>query len=440
MQLSAEEVLQLSPDDSSAKAAKGLVVPAKWPRLEYSAEAVWGECQGSGSKPYQVQVDRSGPAFRCSCPSRKFPCKHGLALLLLLAQHPTRFSEAEAPAWVTEWLAARTQRSEKQEQKKTAAATSTPDPVASARREATRQDRMQAGLAELNRWLSDQVRQGLAQLQTTPEVWDALATRMVDAQLPGVAYRLRCTGSLVGRSEDWAARVLGELGRLQLLGEAFKRIETLPETIQADIKAALGLPADRDAVLATATRLEDEWLVLGQSCAEDERLWVRRVWLHGQHSGRDALLLDYAHGSQRFEQGFVSGSCIVATLAFFPGNAPLRALLAGNVRSLTAVLPAAVSLASALEDVAAGVAANPWQSPRPLLCSDGIPDRRDGVWLLRVGGHSLNLRVRDEDGWQLLANAGGQPLTLFGEWDGRYLRPLSAWNDSLVWTEEMVAE
>jgi uncharacterized Zn finger protein len=27
-----------------------------------------------------VSVDLSGPAFRCTCPSRKFPCKHGLAL------------------------------------------------------------------------------------------------------------------------------------------------------------------------------------------------------------------------------------------------------------------------------------------------------------------------------------------------------------------------
>ena len=57
MQFSAQEVLKLSPDEASAKAAKGLVTSAKWPGLHHDDQAVWGECQGSGSKPYQVQVD-----------------------------------------------------------------------------------------------------------------------------------------------------------------------------------------------------------------------------------------------------------------------------------------------------------------------------------------------------------------------------------------------
>jgi predicted signal transduction protein with EAL and GGDEF domain len=86
--------------------------------LGASDAAVWGECQGSGSKPYQTQVDVSGagPTFRCSCPSRKFPCKHGLALLLLQAQTPQTFTAAE-PAWVSEWRASRQERAEKKEAK-----------------------------------------------------------------------------------------------------------------------------------------------------------------------------------------------------------------------------------------------------------------------------------------------------------------------------------
>ena len=85
MPRSVDEILQLAPDTASAKAAKGLVVPAKWPNLGATEAVLWGECQGSGSKPYQVQIDQSEPAFRCTCPSRKFPCKHGLALMLLLS-------------------------------------------------------------------------------------------------------------------------------------------------------------------------------------------------------------------------------------------------------------------------------------------------------------------------------------------------------------------
>lgn len=44
----------------------------------------WGECKGSGKNNYIVSIDfeKVGePVFRCSCPSRQFPCKHGIALM-----------------------------------------------------------------------------------------------------------------------------------------------------------------------------------------------------------------------------------------------------------------------------------------------------------------------------------------------------------------------
>jgi hypothetical protein len=95
--LTADQVLALAPDDSSAKAAKGLLAPAKWPTLGRDEAALWGECQGSGSKPYQVIIDVSGPSFKCTCPSRKFPCKHGLALYLLLGQKESSFTAKTQP-------------------------------------------------------------------------------------------------------------------------------------------------------------------------------------------------------------------------------------------------------------------------------------------------------------------------------------------------------
>jgi hypothetical protein len=64
-------MLALAPDAASSMAAQGLLNPSTWPTLGSSAVAVWGECQGSGSKPYKTQVDLSGPHFKCSSPSRK---------------------------------------------------------------------------------------------------------------------------------------------------------------------------------------------------------------------------------------------------------------------------------------------------------------------------------------------------------------------------------
>ena len=85
MEWTAATVEGLAPDAASVTAARKLARPAPWSEVGQDEQAVWGLCKGSGAKPYQVQVDVSGPAYKCSCPSRKFPCKHALGLLLAWA-------------------------------------------------------------------------------------------------------------------------------------------------------------------------------------------------------------------------------------------------------------------------------------------------------------------------------------------------------------------
>src|SRR5512133_1536392 len=103
-----EQVLGLAPDEASRKNASGLANPRKWLRLDKNDPAnptlLWGEMQGSGAEPYRCQVDLSGPAFKCSCPSRKLPCKHTLGLFLLYAGQPGAFETSQPPDWVMAWL------------------------------------------------------------------------------------------------------------------------------------------------------------------------------------------------------------------------------------------------------------------------------------------------------------------------------------------------
>src|SRR5689334_2162700 len=96
-----EQVRALAPDSSSFSAARPLA--GRWRETGSYDSALWGFCQGSGAKPYQTVVDVSGPAYKCSCPSRKFPCKHALSLLLLWSsgQVPTA---GAIPAFVGEWV------------------------------------------------------------------------------------------------------------------------------------------------------------------------------------------------------------------------------------------------------------------------------------------------------------------------------------------------
>lgn len=447
MQFSRELVLQQAPDDSSAKAALGLINVGKWQSLGANERALWGECKGSGSKPYQVQIDLSAMAFKCSCPSRKFPCKHGLALALIRAEQSAAFSETELPAWVAEWLEGRQQRSEKQELKKASVAQrkeGDETPLS-----AKRLQRMAGGLDELERWLQDQVAQGLAGLIGNENSFEQLAARMVDAQLPGMAYRLRqlvdVPGSGLVDGQDWPLRLLGAFGRLQLMIDGFRRLDSLPAAERADLSQALGLPVSKDDVLSQGETCHDEWHVLGQCVEEEERLWLRRVWLRGLNTGRIALLQDYAHGSRRFEQGFLGNSVIAADLAFYPGAHPLRAILTGtpSLASRAVEVPRS-PMSQALAELSVAVAANPWSAPRPMCIDDGVPEFDPGNgWYLRVPGAEgegavpLHLDVRE--GWNLCAAAGGRPLQLFGELlqgvEGCALRPLAAWHEQiLVWS------
>src|SRR3954469_1069575 len=132
-----EDVESLAPDAASITAARKLARPAPWSELGHDERSVWGLCKGSGAKPYQVQVDQQGPAYKCSCPSRKFPCKHALALLLLLAGE--HVPEAAPPAWVGEGIESRVSRPKREPGAPPA------DPEAAARRAAAREERVAAG-------------------------------------------------------------------------------------------------------------------------------------------------------------------------------------------------------------------------------------------------------------------------------------------------------
>lgn len=294
--LTTDQILALSPDDSSAKAAKGLLAPAKWPLLGHDEVAIWGECQGSGSKPYQVIIEVSGPSFKCSCPSRKFPCKHGLALYMLLAQKQSAFTANTQPPWVNEWLAARQERAEKKAEKAAQTEAKPADPEAAAKREAKRLDRMLTGARDLERWMADLVKHGLSDLPAKPATfWREAAARLVDAQAGGLAAAVRQIESTVSSGEGWQQRTLLQMGRVQLLTEAMQRIESLPELLRHDVRGSAGWAMDKEDVLAANDRVSDAWQVLGISHDENEKLWERRVWLRGSSSSRNALLLDFSH-------------------------------------------------------------------------------------------------------------------------------------------------
>ncbi len=423
-----EQVLALAPDGGSVRAARALARPGRWSDLGSNASLVWGRCQGSAREPYQVTVDltlRSGhpgtaePAFKCTCPSRKFPCKHGLALLLMWAGGNGSVADSAVAEFAAAWSHERAERAARTEARRQARAESPPDPEAQARRLAERRSLMTAGLDDFERWLFDMVRQGLAAARRQPfAYWDTAAARLVDAQVPALAERVRAVAGEVHRRPDWADHLLAEAGRWYLAVRAWRQWDELPDDVVGDLRTVLGWARRGDDVLS-GERVADRWHVIGLRQDEDERLLSQRTWLRGERTGRTLAVLDFATAGGTLAVAQVLGSVVEAELAVYPGSPPQRARFTGDERVVGNAdgLLGALSIAGALDAAASYLAANPWHHRTPMaLAQVGVAPGPDGAAaVVDADGDSLPVAA-DPALWSLLALSGGQPVDLFGEW------------------------
>ncbi|MFD1468651.1 DUF5691 domain-containing protein [Hymenobacter caeli] len=452
---SEDQATALVPDAGTLKRGRELAQAAKWANLGRTDAAAWGECAGSGAKPYLTGIDLTEPAFKCSCPSHVFPCKHGAGLLLLLARQPALLPAGTPPAWLADWLGKRQTKGAEQAEKvaaKTAKKAVGPAPpaadgdgaaapaaagnAAQQKRDAQRQARMQAGAEELETWLLDLMRAGLATLGQQPKsFWGAQAARLVDNQLPGLAATLRELADCPTAGPDWAGRLLGRLGEVYVVLRTFLNRSALAPAARQDVEQQVGSTPKKDELLADPATLvvADTWLVLGQYGWAEERLTGRRSWLYGQQSGRLALVLEFAFGNQAFGTPLLPQGTYAGELAFYPGLLPLRAVavslaLAGSAADAT---PPGLTISHLLDGYATALAHQPWLRQWPAaLAPVQLQPAPDGRWLLRHAAEplALPLRIADEElAWHWLALSGGQPLTLFGEWDGQAFCPLISW-------------
>jgi hypothetical protein len=433
---STKQVEALAPDAASVAAARKLASPAPWSDTGADEQALWGACQGSGRTPYQTAVDLDGPAFRCSCPSRKFPCKHAVALLLLWATHPDLFRAPRPPA-VDEWLADRQDRAERAEQR-AAQPAKEPDREAQAKRVEAREAKVAAGLLELDLWLEDLVRQGLATARLQPfTFWDQAGARLVDAQASGLASRVRALGDVVMAGRDgWEARALEQASVTGLLARAYRNQAALTEAERADVRALVGWSTAQADVLSGPTA-RDRWSVVGRVLEDGDQVQTERVWLWGAVSARPAVVLSFLRPGQLPAHGLVVGTTVEADLAFYPGAAPLRALLVDQhgevVDGVASVTPHA-DWDSALGSFTAAISANPFVDRWPLLVAGcRVAMTADGgVELHDRHDRSVPVRPWADLEWQLAAATGGRPCTMFGEWDGRSFDVVSVVEDDVV--------
>lgn len=428
-----EQVTALAPDPGSLKNGRGLASPRKWTLLGSDEDWVWGLCQGSGKDPYQVQIDLAEPAFKCSCPSRKFPCKHGLGLFFLFCEQRAALSQSQRPAWVEEWAAKRAEKAARKEEQAARPADAPSDPQAQAKRREKREAKIADGLDYLHGWLEDLVRRGFGAAQGAGYAfWEEPARRMVDAQAPGLARQVRMLGAACDGTDGWEARLFDGAGRLYLLLEAYRRRAACPPELVDEINALAGWTADQSDLLSQSGQ-RDHWLAIAQTVEEEDNLVTRSTYLAGR-SGRLALLLQFSHPRQVVADAVPLGRWFDAELVFFPGIEPLRALLKGTPQTLDGWCEPPIHSAwdAMLNEYARVLQANPWRMEQPFLAR--LTPVRRGADLLAVdsAGRAAAIHPKFRLSWELLAMSGGSAIDLLGLWNGSAFRPLSVISDHRV--------
>ncbi|WP_342439834.1 SWIM zinc finger family protein [Paenibacillus sp. FSL L8-0436] len=117
-ELTSSYVDSLAPNAAAMKNGQGLVKKKSFVQLNRSenGELLFGQCSGSGKTPYECSADfivPDKPVFRCTCPSRQFPCKHALGLLYAYAEGQP-FTIADVPGDIS----AKREKAEKREETK----------------------------------------------------------------------------------------------------------------------------------------------------------------------------------------------------------------------------------------------------------------------------------------------------------------------------------
>jgi hypothetical protein len=425
MALSTNDVLALAPDASSAAAGRKLADARHWQSMGKSDDALWGECRGSAL--YQTRVALADMATKCSCPSRKFPCKHALGLMLIDAGGGV--SPGPAPDWVKDWLSKRAERAEK----KATSAAAPPKETDEKARE-SRIDRRDAkvkdGLAVFLRRIEDLVQSGIAGIEAQSSDWfGQTASRLVDAQCPGLASRVRRLPALAASGPERPQRLLAELGRLHLVASAYLRIDELPD-LAGDLSAIIGWTWTEEELRAHGDLLRDRFTVFAQWTDDDERVRVQGSWVYGKRSRRTALLLGFAVGSGAFPEPTIPATEWDGEIAFYPSAYPLRARILDRTGAPQPLLTWPDGLPTDVDPMLLA-AADAW-SKQPLIerfgcVLRGVRESIDGrgrTCVTDQNGRSLPLSPRQDH--LLAAVTGGRPFDLSGEWNGATFSPLGA--------------
>ncbi len=439
-----EQILALAPDPNTLKRGQGLANAKKWLSLETDGRAIWGRCKSSGSAHYETTIDLKGPAFKCNCPSRKFPCKHSIGLLLYSQSNPDNVEIAkELPEDVAEWINKRDAKSSSEKKEKSPEESKKAEDRKAKAFDA-RMQLMESGMDDLYNWLTDIIRTGMAtvdggasemvsskqvyQKDSSVELWRSISMRMVDSKLPGIGRKIRELALIRGVGSDWPLRMLEELSDLFLILKGFNKLKEIPEALQKDLLGILGVNTPKETLL-NQKGIEDNWMVIGQFEGTNiDNALVRRTWFLGEETERYALILEYDYINQGFPFHWPKGRIFRGEMLYYPSMTPMRAIMRNQAitEHIVDAWKGYESIQKFSEDYARELGKNPWLSDFPVALSHLSPIiENESLILVDRKGKGLPVLNKELSNWKIMALSGGVPIDVFGEWTGKKLNPLA---------------
>ena len=325
--------------------------------------------RGSGKTPYQVSIDLAGPAYRCSCPSRKFPCKHALALLLLWVRGRRLGRRRRAPGRLRRGVGRAARRAPSDRPAHSTGRSRRRGPAG----RPSGWPLMTAGIDGLRAVAGRPGPRRHGAGRATPALRLVGRRRRAPgrrpAARPGRAGPHHGLGGQpargLGRPPARASSAGG--GRRCRPGAGGTSSTSGPGRTCGPTS---GGPSATDDVRAGET-VTDAWLVLGAHRSDDGRLQQQRTWLQRRRRAASTVqLLDFAAGGAPLPMAHLAGSVLDATLAIYPGSHPRRALARRRLRRCVPRRPRRArdgSLRDALGDLAAAWAVNPWSARVPVV-------------------------------------------------------------------------
>lgn len=187
-----QQILSMAPNSSAVANARKISAGGGFVSLSKTEDETFymGECKGSGKSCYMVSADfieGGTPLLRCSCPSRQYPCKHGLALLFEMEKGKA-FSICQLPDTIREKREKKERRAAKSEEKKQKQDSTAPAKGKKAGKAARvkKMKKQLEGIAVLKKLTDSLLNFGIGTLEgTSLKSYRDLAKQLGDYYLPG---------------------------------------------------------------------------------------------------------------------------------------------------------------------------------------------------------------------------------------------------------------